>query len=290
MKLRKDGTDYWELYTRNNPIITLEQQQQIKDLKVGIAGCGSTGGAFVDGILRLGVTYYHLCDNGFYDLSNLNRQMVTRKDIGKNKAMVYKDRLINVNPCAQVKVWTEGLTDQNILSFLQDIDLLFDAIDVTTAEGMRMKLNLHEHAANCKIPTASALDLGFTQRLQSFNYHRGETALQGRLQTARQINNPLKAILAGFLALEELPYEFIDELIRLLEAPEASACQLASACFLLSSLATPYTLYFLKHKRLPPLTSINILSPFETIEDIEKNKTAAEVSLRHLKEMLVKSK
>jgi tRNA A37 threonylcarbamoyladenosine dehydratase len=47
---------YNELYSRNWPIIDKNTQSAISKLNVTVAGCGSTGGAFIDGALRLGVS------------------------------------------------------------------------------------------------------------------------------------------------------------------------------------------------------------------------------------------
>jgi tRNA threonylcarbamoyladenosine dehydratase len=287
---KEDDDEYWELYTRNFPVINQETQKKIRSLKVAIAGCGSTGGAFTDGILRLGVTNYHLCDNGTYDLSNLNRQMVSRKDIGKNKATVYAERIKDVNPAAHVRHWPEGLTPENIHEFLKGSDLLFDAVDVTTEAGMAMKLLLHETAAKYGIPTASALDLGFGQRIEGFNYHQGIKALHGRIELAKKCKHPLQALFAGFLSIDDLPYEFMDELERLLKDAEAGACQLACACFLLSSMTTPMILYFLKNKALQPLNSINMLEYYETEETLNSFQILKDEKVKYLKKLLEHTK
>lgn len=281
-------SDYWETYTRNFSIISRGQQEQIKKLKVGIAGCGSTGGAFVDGLLRLGVTHYHLSDNGTYDQSNLNRQMVSRKDIGRNKADVYGERVLDINPYAVTKTWTHGLSMANLDDFLKGIDFLFDAVDVTTADGMKMKIALHERAAALKIPTGSALDLGYTQRIQSYNYHLGETVLHGRLEQAKSKMHPISSLMAGFIDLEEIPPSFSEELLRMLTEPNSGASQIASACFLLSSVTTPYILHFLAYNRLPPLVAVDINSFFATKESQEKMQKAHAYCLPLIKDILGK--
>lgn len=288
MKKASRDSDYWETYTRNFSIISRRQQEQIQKLKVGVAGCGSTGGAFVDGLLRLGITYYHLADNGTYDLSNLNRQMVSRKDIGRNKASVYQDRVLDINPNADVKIWPEGLSRANLAEFLSGIDFLFDAVDVTTVEGVKMKIALHEQAAAHKIPTGSGLDLGFTQRIQSYNYHLGEPVLHGRLENAKKKTHPISSLMAGFIDLEEIPASFTDELLRLLTDPNVGASQIGSACFLLSSISTPYIMYFLEHNKLPPLVAIDINSFFETQSNKEKVQKSSAHNLLRIKEILGK--
>lgn len=261
---------YLELYKRNQPIIPLEIQRSVGNLKVAVAGCGSTGGAFIDGLLRLGVQNFHLTDNGDYELNNLNRQMVFLSDLNKNKSVAHKERIVNTNTQAQVQTWDSGLTLENMNAFLEGVDFLFDAVDVTTMSGMRMKLELHKRAFEQKIPTGSALDLGYTQWLQSYNYHRGESLLKGKYSSALMCQNPLKALIEGFSDVEELPYEIAEELLRLLKNPKESACQLACVCFVLAGMVTPYMLYFLEKGELPPLTSIDLMSFFEDQATKEK--------------------
>lgn len=254
---------YLELYKRNQPIIPSESQEKIGRLKIAVAGCGSTGGAFIDGALRLGVQNFHLTDNGDYELNNLNRQMVFLSDLNKNKSVAHKERISNTNVQARVRAWDEGLKLENMDDFLEGVDFLFDAVDVTTVSGMQMKLALHKKAFEQRIPTGSALDLGYTQWLQSYNYHKSEALLKGRYSDALSCKNPLKALIKGFCDVDELPYEIAEELLRLVKNPKESACQLACVCFVLAGMVTPYMLYFLDKGELPGLTSIDLMGFFE---------------------------
>ena len=262
---------YSELYKRNWPIIPLNLQQKMRKLNVAVAGCGSTGGAFIDGLLRLGIESYHLADNGSYELNNLNRQMVSITDLNHNKAMTHTNRILSVNPEARIKVWRSGISEQNLNAFLDGVDFLFDAVDVTTRQGMEMKLALHRRAFEKKIPTGSALDLGYTQWLQSYNYHQGEALLKGNYNAAIECQNPLKALIMGFSPVEDLPLEITVELLRLLRSPNESACQLACVCFALSGMATPYMLHFVSKGYLPQLKTIDLVGLYESeSEKIER--------------------
>ncbi len=253
---------YTQTYTRNWPIIPQETQKKLSRLKVAIAGCGSTGGGFIDGLLRLGVQSFHLADDGGYERNNLNRQFVFLNDIDQNKATVHARRIKELNPEANVQVWSEGLTENNVFDFVSDCDFVFDAIDVTTAAGMAMKLRLHEVLHEKRVPTGSALDLGYKQWLQSYNYHLGESVLKGRLSQARACKNPLHAVFEGFCSVEELPLEITEEIIRLIQNPGSSCCQLACVCFLLAGMATPYMIHFIETNRLPNLITMDLLDPY----------------------------
>jgi hypothetical protein len=277
---------YEELYTRNWPIIPKEVQIRLSSLRIAVAGCGSTGGAFIEGAIRAGIQNFQMCDNGSYEVSNLNRQLVSQKQVGVNKAVAYKNKIFDINPSATIKTWDSGLSLANMDEFLADTDFLFDAVDVTTSSGMDMKLHLHEAAARKKIPTGSALDLGYTQWLQSYNYQDGVPALGGKLADARKAKTPLKALILGFSPVEELPLEISDELIRLLENPDANACQLACVCFLLAGMVTPYLISFVKKQKLPALVAIDLMKYFESEDESSTRNFLCRQSHVRLREIL----
>ncbi len=277
--------NYDQLYTRNSPIIEPDSQRFFKNLKVAVAGCGSTGGAFIDGLIRLGVSAYNFSDVGYYELNNLNRQMVFLSDLGKHKAEVQKFRVLNINSEASVNIWTEGVNDKNAPEFLSGVDFLFDAVDVTTQGGMAAKLNLHLWAHKLGIPTGSALDLGYTQWLQSYNYQKSTPLLLGHFESATRCKHPLKALIEGWCPIKDLPLEIILECIRLVKNPNEGACQLGSACFMLSAMVTPYLSYFAKKGVLPGLTTIDLLDPYLSQEEKDqrsKEKLRAEIELTEL--------
>lgn len=269
---------YSELYTRNQPLIESGLQTKVSELIFCIAGCGSTGGAAIDGLMRLGVQHYILADNGTYETNNLNRQMVFLESIGQNKASVQKNRILALNPEAKVSVEPLGITDENCSVLLQQADLIFDAIDVTTPEGMRLKLELHKQAHQLKKPVLSALDLGLLQWVRGYNYQMGDDLLGGRYERAVSTQHPLKALLIGFCPLENLPLDMTEELLRLLQKPEESACQLAAACFLLSALMTPLTLHWLSTKKLPTEIRLDLLHLFDE-EDVRAQKLSQKKQL-----------
>src|SRR6266545_764420 len=105
---------YAELTRRNRGLISAAQQQALEEGTVLVAGCGSVGGAAVQPLARLGVRRFLVADSGAYDLNNLNRQHAGVADIGRNKAEVAAERILSVNPHAELRVFPEGVTTQNL--------------------------------------------------------------------------------------------------------------------------------------------------------------------------------
>lgn len=256
---------YYELFKRNQPVVGFSLQEKLKNLRLLVAGCGSTGGAFIEGASRLGVLNFRLTEPDHYELHNLNRQFVYPSDIGTNKAVVHAERLKKLfkNCSGEIEVETKGVADSNIDQLLHGINLVFDAVDVTTSAGMQAKLLLHERAAERKLMVFSAFDLGFKQWIRVFDYRLGGAALDGRLDHAKAFKNPLKALVEGFCPLAELSVEISEELLRLLQNPSSSVCQLATACHLLAAFTGPMLIRFCNQKSIPKIVSFDLMRHLE---------------------------
>ena len=73
---------YDEFTSRNRGFVLPESQQRLRAATVLVAGCGSTGGAVVEPLTRLGVEAFVLADNGTYELNNLNTGKSARSATG----------------------------------------------------------------------------------------------------------------------------------------------------------------------------------------------------------------
>jgi molybdopterin/thiamine biosynthesis adenylyltransferase len=129
---------YTELVTRNRGVISDAQQEALRTATVLIAGCGSVGGAAVQPLARMGVRRFLVADSWLYELNNLNRQHATVDDIDRNKAEVAAERILAVNPYAQVKVYAEGVTEGNAAELAAACQVIVDGVDVTTMSGLRL--------------------------------------------------------------------------------------------------------------------------------------------------------
>lgn len=281
---------YYELFKRNQPVISASTQEKIRNLRVLVAGCGSTGGAFIEGASRLGVINYHLAEPDHYDLHNLNRQFAYQSDIGLNKAQVHATRLqqLFANCDSQIEVETKGIQIDTIDDLLDGIDLVFDAVDVTTKPGMQAKLLLHEQTAKRKYPVLSALDLGFKQWIRVFDYRLGGEPLDGKWLKAKNCNHPLKALIEGFCPIDELSVEISDEVLRLLDHSDASVCQIAAPCHLLAALTGPLLIRFIENKSLPKIISFDLMRHLEDQTELTQSEVRKKELQKEIYENLKK--
>ena len=127
-------------YIRNVLYIKEEHQKRIANFKVLIAGCG-IGSVIAECLLRLGFENITIVDGDTVEASNLNRQNYLQSDIGMNKATALKNRLLAINPSANIEalpyyITTENIKDLNIahqvainaLDFSTDVPFLFDEL------------------------------------------------------------------------------------------------------------------------------------------------------------------
>lgn len=145
-----------EQFSRTELLIGKENLEKLKNSKVAIFGIGGVGSFVLEALARAGIGNFILVDKDNVDLSNLNRQIIaTRKTVGKPKVEVAKERILEINPNAEVEIYkeffmpeTEGILDSTI-------SYVVDAIDTVTA-----KIELVKRAQELNIPIISSMGTG----------------------------------------------------------------------------------------------------------------------------------
>ena len=224
---------YAELTARNRGLIDPGLQAMLRRTRFVIAGCGSTGGAVLMPLLRTGAEHMVLLDPGAYELNNLNRQDARQEDIGRNKARVSADRLLAVNPCAEIEVHDEGVVPETIGAVLAASDFVVDAVDVTGESGMHAKLALHEAAAMLGLVALTAYDIATTQFIEVFDYRKARRPLGGRVKKGAGAEDVLRSLIPPLA----LPREIFPVLLERRQNPEMGFPQLAMTSMLLGAIA-----------------------------------------------------
>lgn len=125
--------------------------------RVLVVGLGGVGGAAVECLARSGIGSLTLVDGDTFEPTNLNRQILcTRRNIGCGKAAVAKERVLSVNPAANVTAIGEYATAQNISQILSSgYTYCVDAID-----DIKNKILLISACKGANIPIVSAMGAG----------------------------------------------------------------------------------------------------------------------------------
>ncbi len=143
-------------FSRTELVIGKEGVEKLNNAKVAIFGLGGVGSFVLEGLVRAGVGNFVLIDDDKICLTNLNRQILaTRKTVGQPKVEVAKQRILDINPDANVEIHqeffmpeTEGILDNSI-------DYIVDCIDTVTA-----KIELVVRADKLNIPIISCMGTG----------------------------------------------------------------------------------------------------------------------------------
>ena len=116
-----------ELFSRSIGLLGEDNFALIQEKVIAVFGLGGVGGTALEALARTGFRHFVIVDFDKVDVSNLNRQILyTAKDIGRNKVEVARERIISINPDAEIKTFQCKAQDFN---FNQHIDFIVDAID-----------------------------------------------------------------------------------------------------------------------------------------------------------------
>ena len=92
-------------FSRTELLLGKEAMNKLEDARVAVFGIGGVGGYVCESLVRSGVGKFDLIDDDKVCLTNLNRQIIaTRKTVGKYKTDVMKDRILEINPKAEVNI------------------------------------------------------------------------------------------------------------------------------------------------------------------------------------------
>ena len=143
-------------FSRTELLIGKQGIEKLNNAKVAIFGLGGVGSFVVEGLVRAGVENFVLIDDDKICLTNLNRQIIaTRKTIGKYKVEVAKERILEINPNANVETYQEFFMPDSKEILDDTVDYIVDSVDTVTA-----KVELVVRANKLNIPIISSMGTG----------------------------------------------------------------------------------------------------------------------------------
>ncbi|MBR6157557.1 MAG: tRNA threonylcarbamoyladenosine dehydratase [Lachnospiraceae bacterium] len=144
-------------FARTQLLLGAEVMERLHNKKIAVFGIGGVGGYVCEALVRSGIGAFDLIDDDKVCLTNLNRQIIaTRKTVGKYKADVMKDRMLEINPDAEINIHKCFFLPENADEFpFREYDYVVDAVDTVTA-----KIELILRAQNENIPIISAMGAG----------------------------------------------------------------------------------------------------------------------------------
>lgn len=146
-----------EQLSRTAKLIGKENIDKLALARVAVFGVGGVGGYTVEALARSGVGHIELIDHDVVALSNLNRQIIATHDtVGRDKVDVMKERILSINPDAEVITHKCFFLPENKDDFdFSKYTYVVDAVDTVTA-----KLTIIEEARKAGVPVISSMGTG----------------------------------------------------------------------------------------------------------------------------------
>ena len=144
-------------FSRTERLLGKENMEKLAVARVCIFGIGGVGGYVAEALARSGVGHLELVDNDVICLSNLNRQIIaTHETLGQYKVDVMKERILSINPTAEVTVYKCFYLPETRAQFdFTNYDYVVDAID-TVAGKIALVLQAEESGT----PVISSMGAG----------------------------------------------------------------------------------------------------------------------------------
>lgn len=144
-------------------LITLIGEDNVNKLKkanVLIVGLGGVGGYALETLVRSGIYNLTIVDGDIVELSNLNRQIISKRDvIGRPKALVAQARTLEINPDVNLKVINQFIREDNFsLLNIDSFDYVIDACDDLNLKMLLIK-NADKYKLISSMGTANKMDM-----------------------------------------------------------------------------------------------------------------------------------
>ncbi len=174
-------------FARTQLLLGKEGMNDLASAKVAIFGIGGVGGYVAEALARSGIGSFVLVDDDKVCLTNINRQIIaTRKTVGKYKADVMKERILDINPDAQVEVRKCFYLPENADEFdFSEYSYVVDAVDTVTA-----KIEIILRAKSAGVPVISCMGAG--NKLDPTQFHVADIYKTTMCPLAKVMRHELK--------------------------------------------------------------------------------------------------
>ena len=141
-------------FSRTQLLYGKEAMNKLQNSYVAIFGLGGVGGYVGEALVRSGIGSFDLIDDDKICLTNLNRQIIVTFDtVGQYKTDVMKERMLKINPKANIQTHQCFFLPENATDFaFEDYDYIIDAVDTVSAK-IELVLKAQEH----NIPIISSM-------------------------------------------------------------------------------------------------------------------------------------
>ena len=138
-----------DIFNRARLLLGDEGMERIAAKRILLFGVGGVGSWCAESLVRSGVRHLTIVDADTVNITNVNRQlMATTRTVGKVKVEALKERLLEINPEADITPVQKLFTAENAADFqLGGFDYIIDCIDSLKDKTALIELASHSPAA-----------------------------------------------------------------------------------------------------------------------------------------------
>ncbi len=143
---------------RNKNLINAEEQEKFYNATIGIGGLSVGNSVALAIVLQGGGKRMKLADFDALALTNTNRIRAGVENLGIRKVEVTARQIYQINPYAEIELFPDGLTKENISQFFfgsSKLDIIIDELD-----NLAVKVLIREEAKKNRIAVVMAADNG----------------------------------------------------------------------------------------------------------------------------------
>lgn len=129
-----------EFFSRSEVLLGAEAMEALRTKRVILFGVGGVGSWCAEALVRTGLTHLTIVDGDTVQPSNVNRQLpATRETLGRPKVEVLRERLLTINPEAEIvavfeNYYADGKTESGADLKICEYSYVIDAIDSVAAK------------------------------------------------------------------------------------------------------------------------------------------------------------
>lgn len=132
------------------------RQENFSRGRVAICGLGGLGSRVAELLTRAGTGYLRLIDFDRLEATNLNRQWYFIEQLGRYKAEALAENLRRITPYVELDVHTVRVTEENLASLLNNVDVIVEAFDNAACKAMLVN-GVRENFPHCPLVAASGM-------------------------------------------------------------------------------------------------------------------------------------
>ena len=119
------------IFRRTELLLGENTMERVARQRVIIFGVGGVGSWCAESLVRSGISHLTIVDSDRVCITNVNRQlMATTGTVGEVKVEALKERLLSINPLAEITALQKIFTQETADEFgLENYDYIIDAID-----------------------------------------------------------------------------------------------------------------------------------------------------------------